>query len=168
MTRPNSFFFHKTIAGITVPTWPAKLLVWGMPALFMGAGLGWLVSSYYWVANAQETTGTVVSVGTQTVDTANKGTETYYIPKLSYTWADGSQTTGTLGLSSPKFNFDIGSEHSILFDPSKKGNVRFPGFAFNYFGAVAILAIGAMFSLISLVLWFWIKAIARKRDLKKD
>jgi len=168
MTQANGFLFRKTVGDVTVPTWRAKLLVWMMPILFLGAGLGWLVSSFMWVSNAQETIGTVTQVYEQGTNTATDGTDVFFSPEFSYTWTDGSQTIGALGLSSPEFNFEIGSEHAILFDPSQKGNVRFPGFAFNYFAAIVILAISAMFALISLVLWIWVKNIARKRDLKKD
>jgi len=168
MSPTDGFLFRKTVGDVTVPTWRAKLLVWMMPILFLGLGLGWLVSSYMWVSNAKETIGTVTQVYEQGTNTATDGTDVFFNPEFSYAWTDGSQTIGVLGLSSPEFNFEIGSEHAILFDPSQKGNVRFPGFAFNYFGAIVILAISAMFALISLVLWIWVKNIARKRDLKKD
>ena len=168
MTPASGFFFRKTVGDVTVPTWRTKVLVWMMPILFLGAGLGWLVSSFMWVSNAQETIGTVTQVYEQGTNTATDGNDVYFNPEFSYTWTDGSQTIGALGLSSPEFNFEIGSEHTILFDPSQKGNVRFPGFSFNYFGAIVILAISAMFALISLVLWISVKNIARKRDHKKD
>ncbi len=165
MTPASGFFFRKTVGNTTVPTWRTKLLVWMMPILFLGAGMGWLVSSYLWVANATETTGIVTNVIAQT---AADSADIFYNPEFSYTWTDGTETKGALGLASPEFNFEIGSEHSILFDPAVKGNVRFSGFSFNYFGPFVIFAISGMFALISLVLWIWIKAIARKRDLKKD
>ena len=163
--QARGFFFRKTVGDVTVPTWRTKLLVWMMPILFLGAGMGWLVSSYLWVANATETTGTVTKVYAQK---ASNSADTFHNPEFSYAWTDGSQTIGALGLASPEFNFEIGSEHTILFDPAIKGNVRFPGFTFNYFGPTVVLAISAMFALISLVLWAGVKAIARKRDLKKD
>ncbi len=166
MSAANGFFFRKTVGDTSVPTWRAKVLIWTMPAVFLGAGIIWLISSYLWVANAQETIGTVSKINSQTTASTD-GPLTLYNPEFLYIWTDGSQIQAALGLASPEFNFDIGSEHSILFDPETKGNVRFPGFAFNYFGAIVLLTIGAMFTLISLVLWLWIKAIARKRDLKR-
>lgn len=167
MTRPNGFFFCKTVGDASVPTWRAKVLIWTMPIFFIGAGMVWLFTSYLWVANAKETIGTVTKINSQITETAD-GAQTLYNPVFYYKWSDGTEISAPLGLASPEFNFEIGSEHTILFDPSQKDNVRFPGFAFNYFGAIVILTIGAMFTLISLVLWVWIKAIGRKRDLKKD
>lgn len=164
MTQPNGFFFRKTVGNVTVPTWSAKVLIWTMPILFLGAGLAWFVSSYLWVANAEETIGIVSKINSQAID----DTQVLFNPEYSYAWTDGSQTLGALALASPEFNFEIGTEHSILFDPSQKSDVRFPGFVFNYYGAIVILSIGTMFALISLLLWVWIKSIARKHDLKKD
>ncbi len=164
MTPTSGFFFRKTVGDITVPTWRTKLLVWLLPMLTIGAGLLWAVSSFIWLSSAVETTGTV----TKLYEWQESEGPIYYSPQFSYIWSDGQETTGSLGLSSPDFNFEIGSEHTVLYDPAQKGMLRFPDFAFNYFGPVIIVAIGAMFALISLVLWVWVKAIARKRDLKKD
>ncbi|MCF6272835.1 MAG: DUF3592 domain-containing protein [Rhodobacteraceae bacterium] len=167
MKQESGFFFYKTAGGTTAPTWRAKMLIWTMPIVFLGAGLVWLFTSYLWVANATETIGTVTKINPQITETAD-GPQTLFNPEFSFTWTDGTQTNAPLGLASPEFDFEIGTELTILFDPSQKDNVRFTGFVFNYFGAIIILTIGAMFALISLVLWFWIKAIAHKRDLKKD
>ena len=167
MTSASGFFFRKTVGNNTVPTWGTKGLVWVMPVLFITAGLFWLATSYSWVSGATETLGTVTKVSSQGIEAASDGQETHFSPEFSYVWTDGSEAIGTLGVSSPAFNFEPGSTYTILFNPSVKGNVRFPGFAFNYLGASVILAIGAMFTLISLVLWLWVKAIARNRDQKE-
>jgi len=159
-------FFRKTVGGITVPTWRTKVLVWVMPVLFLAAGLLWLAASFFWILSAEETIGKVTQVYKWEADNAIEAGETLYGPVFSYVWTDGNETTASLGMSSPDFNFEIGSTHTILFDPNQRGNVRFPGFRFNYLGATVILAIGTMFTLVSLVLWAWVKAIARKRDLK--
>ncbi len=164
MTPASGFFFRKTVGDVTVPTWRTKLLVWLLPMLTIGAGLLWAISSFMWLNNAVETTGTVTKVYTW----EQEGGPTLYGPEFSYMWTDGTETIGTLGIASPEFNFEIGSEHTVLYDPAQKGMLRFPDFAFNYFGPVVIIAFGAMFALISLVLWIWVKAIARNRDLKKD
>jgi len=164
MTSAGGFFFRRTVGNTTVPTWPLKILVWMMPVIFIGIGFGWFISGYLWVSNAAEAIGTVTKISTHSTE----GGQALYIPEFSYIWTDGSHALGTLGLASPDFNLEIGSQHNILFDPTLKGTLRFPGIAFNYFGAIVILIIGAMFTLISLVLWLWVKAIARKRDLKKD
>ncbi len=156
-------FFRKTVGNVTVPTWRLKLLVWLLPMLTLGAGLLWAVASFMWLSNAVETTGTVTKVYAWEED----GAPTLYSPEFSYIWSDGEATIGTLGLSSTDFNFEVGSEHTVLYDPDNKGILRFPGFVFNYFGPMVILAIGAMFALISLVLWVWVKAIARQRDQKE-
>lgn len=165
--QDSGFFFYKTVGGSAAPTWRTKLLVWAMPSLIISWGLFLAFSSFVWVSNAVETTGTVTSVISKFNEPAN-GTAPLYSPVFSYTKTDGTQATAALGLASPEFNFEIGSEHTILYNPAKKGDIRFPGFTFAYFGAVIILSIGAMFALISLVLWIWVKTIARKRDLKKD
>lgn len=160
-------FFRKTVGNVTVPTWRMKVLVWVLPVLFIAAGLLWLASSYIWMMGASKTEGTVTKVYTWEAENAVEAGSTLYGPVFSYTWTDGTETEAALGMSSPEFNFEIGSKHQIMYDPAAKGNVRFPGFAFNYLGGSIILAIGAMFSLISLVLWVWVKSLARKRDQKE-
>jgi len=168
MSQISGFFFRKTVGDVTVPTWRAKLLVWMMPILFLGAGLSWLILSFIWVSNAEETIGTVTGVSSYGTNTTVDGNDVFFLPEFSYIWTDGTETIGKLAHASSAFNFERGTERTILFDPSIKGNVRFPSFDFNYFEPSLIIAISAMFALISLVLWVWVKAIARKRDLKKD
>ncbi len=160
-------FFVKGPSGVTVPSFRTRVVVWLLPVLTIAAGLFWALSSFAWVLNAVETEGVVTEVYQYEVENAAEPGTVLYAPVFSYTWSDGSQTTGALGLSGPDFNFEIGSVHTILYDPSLKGNVRFPGFLFNYFGALIVLAIGAMFGLISLMLWIWVKALARKYDKKE-
>jgi len=164
MSKPDGFFFRRTVGNVTVPTFNMKMLVWMMPMIFIGTGLMWFISGYLWVSSAAEAIGTVTKISTFVTESG----QTLFNPEFSYTWTDGSQTVGALGLASPDFNLEIGSQHNILYDPTVKATVRFPGVVFNYFGAIVILVLGAMFTLISLALWLWVKAIARKRDLKKD
>lgn len=164
MSKNRGFFFRKSASGQTVPTWGTKLLIWIMPVLFLGAGMGWLASSHSWVANARAAEAVVTAVAT--MDTAGND-PVYYIPEFEFALEDGSKATAKLGLASPDFNFEIGSKHEILYDPVAGGPVRFPGFAFNYFGATLVLAMSAMFALVSLVLWLWVKAIAQKLDQEK-
>lgn len=163
-----SFFFTYTNTGKTVPSLRTGVLVWVAPVLFLAAGLIWLAANFYWVLGAEETTGTVSNVYTWEAENEVEAGQTLYGPVFTYTWSDGTTTEASLGMSSPAYNFEIGSKHSILFDPKTKGNVRFPGFDFNYLAPVVILAIGAMFSLISILLWVWLKAIARKWDDNKE
>ncbi len=167
MIEQSGTFFRKTVGNITVPTWKTKLLVWMMPAMFLAVALMFLLSSFMWVLNATETTGTVTDVYEWAADETVENGLVLYGPEFEYVWTDGSLTKGALGLSSPDYNFEIGSQHRILFDPEVKGNVRFSGFMFNYLLGTIILSVAAMFGLISLVLWFWIKSIARKRDEKE-
>lgn len=167
MIEQSGTFFRKTVGNITVPTWKTKLLVWMMPVMFLLVALILLFSSFMWVINASETTGTVTEVFEWQADNAVENGLVLYGPVFEYQWSDGSLTTGALGLSSPEYNFEIGSEHSILFDPLIKGNVRLPGFMFNYLLGAIIMSVAAMFGLISLVLWLWVKSIARKRDQKE-
>lgn len=160
-------FFRKTVGNVTVPTWRMKVLVWVLPTLFVAAGLLWIGSNFVWMLGAVETEGTVTKVYTWEAENAVEAGSTLYGPVFAYTWTDGSETEGALGMSSPEYNFEIGSRHSIMYNPTTKGNVRFAGFSFNYFGGVLILAIGLVFSLASLALWIWVKALARKRDQKE-
>jgi len=159
-------FFVKSIEGHTSPSWITRLLVWLMPVLFLAGGLLWLISSFMWVQNATETVGIVSQINILVPEDTLETENTLYNPAFTYTWTDGTETIGILGMSSPEFNFEIGSEHTILFDPELKDTVRFPGFASNYLGATLILVNGALFALISLVLWIWVKSIARRRDQK--
>lgn len=156
----NSVFFVKSETGKTAPSWLTKLLVWMTPALFVSGGAFLLFSSFIWVVNAQQTTGTVTSISQ--IETENG--VMLYSPTFSYVLPDGAETTGRLGIFGPQFNLAIGTEQIILYDPALNGNVRFPGFTFNYVLASVILSIGVMFALISAVLWAWVKSLARKRD----
>jgi len=164
LTGVARFFFTYNKRGKTVPSVRTVVLVWIAPFLFVAAGLFWLATSFYWVIGAEETTGVVSNMYTWEAENVVENGQTLYGPVFTYIWSDGSETDASLGMSSPTFNFEIGSKHSILFDPKIKGNIRFPGFEYNYLGPVIIVAIGAMFSLISLVLWIWLKSITRKRD----
>ena len=163
MTATNGFFFRKTVGNTTVPTINLKVLVWMMPVIFLGIGLSWLVSGMFWVSNATQAEGRVERVETFITESG----QTLYIPEFSYTLADGSAALSPLALAAPEFNFEIGSTHTILYDQTQGGPVRFTGTAFNHFGAIALLLIGSIFAIISLVLWLWVKAIARKRDQKE-
>jgi len=167
-TGMAGLFYARTKAGKTVPARHTLVLVWIAPFLFAAAGLLWLATSFYWVLGAEETTGTVRNINTWEGEIAGDPGQTLYAPVFGYIWSDGSETEASIARLSPDYNFEIGSTHRILFDPKVKGAVRFPGFRFNYLGPVIILAIGAMFSLVSLVLWIWLKAMARARDKKEE
>ena len=163
-----SFFFTYNSVGKIVPELRTRILVWVAPFLFLAAGLIWLAVSFFWVFNAEETTGVVNNVYEWEAENEIEKGQTLYGPVFTYTWSDGQETSASLFMSGPDYNFEIGSEHTILFDPKTKGNVRFAGFAFNYLAPVIILGIGLMFTLISLVLWMWLKSIARKWDEKES
>ncbi|MBL1437424.1 MAG: DUF3592 domain-containing protein [Rhodobacteraceae bacterium] len=165
MTQPNGFFFRKTVGNTTVPTWRTKVLVWGMPIVFILAGIVLLASSFMWMNSAQEATGTVVRV-TQYDDSFSG--DTLYLPVFSYIWSDGTLAESSLAAPSPALKYEIGDMHTILFNSERKEEIRISDTLSQYLIGLIILAIGAMFSLVSLFLWFGAKTIARKRDLKKD
>jgi len=160
------FFTFNDTAKI-VPAFRTRILVWVAPVLFLAAGLMWFAVSFMWVFGSIETTGIVNNVYEWEAENAIEAGETLYSSVFSYTWTDGLETSASLFMSGTEFNFEIGSEHTILYNPNVKENVRFPGFEFNYLAPSVIFAIGIMFSLISLVLWIWLKSIARKLDEKE-
>ena len=160
-------FFTFNSVGKIVPELRTRILVWVTPFLFLAAAIIWFAVNFMWIISAEETTGVVSNVYEWEAENVVEAGETLYGPVFDYTWSDGTETSASLFMSGTEYNFEIGSEHTILYNPEIKENVRFPGFEFNYLAPSTIFALGALFSLISLVLWIWLKSIARKLDEKE-
>lgn len=47
-----------------------------------------------------------------------------YSPVLCYVWTDGAETCATPGQRHRDWNFEVGSRHAVVFDPSRRGQVR--------------------------------------------
>lgn len=122
------------------------ILIWVTPVLFLAAAL--LMFGYEgWRHIASvPTTGEVVKVYEWEGETIFDKGKPLYGPVFRYTWSDGQPTEATSGMSSPDFNFPIGSDHDIRYFPEKKRNIVLPGMH-NWLAPLIILGIGVAMSI---------------------
>ena len=110
-------------------SWRMWVLIWVLPvvmalgALVMAAWAQYLRESYV------ETQGTVTHVYAWENDAPQifYPGEKIYSPRFRYTWSDGTETEATTGSSHTGWNFEIGSSHTIRYDPSHKDDVVLAG-----------------------------------------
>ena len=70
-----------------------------------------------------ETTGTVVRVYEWDSENPLDEGPKVYGPVFRYTWTDGTQTEATAGVSSSLWNFPVGTEIAIRYDPDSKDDI---------------------------------------------
>ena len=162
----GSMFFVKTVTGATKPSWFARLLVWTLPVMFAGIASMALLQSFIWLQSAEEVVGTVVRVDAENLAPAGEPERIYYGPVFSFEAADGTLAETQLALFGPDFNYEIGSIHQIMVDPTLETNARLPGFAFNYFVGIIAMMVATGFLVLSTLLWLWIRSIGRKQAAK--
>ncbi len=164
----GGLFFRK-VGAKTRPSWFVKVLVWTLPALFILTTITLAYGTWSWTSGAVKTTGTVVSIEPVYEDReAGTVLEGYYLPRFSYVNSDGETVEALLSVAGEAFDFEIGSEHPIYYDPVAGGNVRLTSFIYNYTFALAAAVMAAMSTLIAFFLWVWIKSIGQKRDEKEQ
>ncbi|WP_269582956.1 DUF3592 domain-containing protein [Roseibium sp. Sym1] len=151
----------RTRNGKREASWRMWLLIFLLPAGFLCA-TGYLVfQSLYLDAAATRTTGEVVRIYERQDWTPWDGDTMTYSPVFRYQFSDGSMTEASTGLSSPNWNFPVGSTHEILFFPARKGDVKLDNFE-TLWAAPLIIAIIALLALIpsavaALFLLRWLK-----------
>jgi hypothetical protein len=131
--------------------WRVPFFIWLVPVLFAVAAVLLAAQTLWRQSVTVPTTGEVVRVYDWDGD---------YGPVYRYTWTDGTETEATAGVSSPNWNFPIGSTHPIRYFPGEKRDVVLEG-PHNWFVAGVIGAIALGLGLISLYaqlrLWRWLR-----------
>ncbi|RMF33944.1 MAG: DUF3592 domain-containing protein [Alphaproteobacteria bacterium] len=125
-------------------SWRMWVLVFVAPVLMLAAAAFFALQSLIVVSSYQRTEGEVVRVydweGWNPLD----GETRDYSPVFRYEFAPGDMTEASTGQSSPNWNFEIGSRHTILFDPAQKTDVKLPGFEQLWALPVTIGVLGAI------------------------
>lgn len=143
-SRP--FLFEETGSGRRIVSWRVWLLIWLVPGMFAlaAAGLaGWTGLRYLSTVPGE---GEVVRVYSWPGETIFERGVTNYGPVFRYEFAPDEETEASTGMSSPAWNFEIGSRHAIRFDPRVKGNVMLAGWH-NWFLAGMVALVAAMTAL---------------------
>ena len=103
------------------------VLIWVTPVVFAAAVVYLALEALYYQSAYEETTGTVVRVYEWESENFLDEGPKIYSPVFRYTWTDGKPTEASTGNSSSLWNFPIGSEHKIRFDPNQKNDVKLIG-----------------------------------------
>ena len=114
------------------------------------------------VGRAERTNATVVKVEKNTSHNGGRGRRTTsYQPTFRFTDTTGVAHTVTLGYSSSEFNYAVGAEVAILYDPQAPASICVATFFGTWLLSLLILGVGAVLLIVALgVHW----AIARAAD----
>jgi hypothetical protein len=129
MSRDDKYLLRTNADGTRQASWRIWVLVWLLPAVFLGA-CGYLtIETLYLRSATVETEGEVTHIYRWENDAPQVfyPGEHVYSPRFKYTWTDGNATEATPGRSHPGWNFEIGSRHVIRYDPDEKGDVIVAG-----------------------------------------
>lgn len=135
---------------------PFKWIIVAVGLIIACVGAGFLYSSYTFLQTAVSATGTVLSVETTRERKRNTDGDwedsVTHQPTLRYTDADGVERQVKTSMRSSNYNFVVGSEVSIYYDPAAPENVRINDFMSNWgFGGI-FLAFGLILSTLGLLL----------------
>lgn len=124
-----------------------RLVFMSVGLIFFCVGSYMLFDTYKFMQTSQTTTGVVLSVD-RVVTQDEDGTSITYSPVFRYEDANGAPFTGSPALRSSGYNFPIGSEVAIRFDPTNPQDVRVDGlFSIWAFGGIFAF-MGALFTLV--------------------
>lgn len=103
--------------GTREASWRMWLLIYLLPALFfVAAGMEASLSRLF-LTIAEPARGEVVRVYEWEGWNPWNGSTADYSPVFRYRFSDGEMTDASTGMSSPNWNFPVGSHHDILFNP---------------------------------------------------
>lgn len=129
--------------------WVGRLFILvGSIFFIVGGFLLW--GAYDFMQTAQRTTGVVLSVD-RIVTRDSDGTSVTYSPTFRYADLSGALHESSPSLRSSAYNFPIGSEVEILFDPAQPTTIRVDGFFSTWGFPGAFAAFGALFIVIGAV-----------------
>ncbi|MEM7545843.1 MAG: DUF3592 domain-containing protein [Pseudomonadota bacterium] len=127
-----------------------RLVFVSVGLLFFAVGSYMLYDTYEFMQTSQKTIGVVLSVD-RIVSRDSNGTSITYSPVFRYEDATGQPFESSPRLRSSSYNFAIGSNVSVRFDPTNPQDVRVDGF-FSTWGFGGIFAfMGAFFTIIGFV-----------------
>ena len=157
-------------------SWRVWVLIFVLPVLFIGTAVGLAVLSNKIVSEYQRATGEVVRVYDWPGYTPWDGETTDYSPVFRYEFRKGEMTEASTGQSSPNWNYEIGSHHEILFDPTQKIDVKQNSFEQLWALPTILGTIGGIFlipALIAVLLVFrWkrreVRQVAPDRNAVND
>ncbi len=168
LNRTQLFLLRTGPDGERQASWRVWVLIFLLPVLFLIAAaiLAW--DSYAFVARAERTTGVVVKVysweGWNPWDRAT----TDYSPVFRYRFSDGKMTEASTGQSSPNWNYEIGSQHEILFNPDIKTDVKQNNFEQLWAVSATIGTIGLVLLIPAIIAALfvlrWLKAGSNRRE----
>lgn len=128
-SRP--FLFEETAAGARVVSWRVWLFIWLVPGLFGLAALLLAGETAWRLQGRVEVVGEVVRVYAFEGETLFDRGTVNYSPVFRYDFATGDApgdiTEASTGMSHKDWNFPIGAEMPIRFNPTYKTDVTLPG-----------------------------------------
>ena len=133
--------------------WTLQRLVFLFPVLMLLAAAGFFAETALFQMKAKTAQGEVVRVYTREGENVMDRGKTLYSPVLRYTWSDGKPTSASTG-HAHLTPYKEGEKHTILFDPSQKGDVRLTTFEQLWALPITLALIGLGTLLLALLLWF--------------
>ena len=159
----NHFLFPLFWLKSGLRRWTAQRLVFLFPVLCLAASLAFFGESAWFQLNAKRTQGEVVQVYEWKNDSWVYGGDKVYGPVFRYTWSDGKPTRASTGQSF-SHRFTEGERHTILFDPSQKGDVRLTWFEQLWAVPSTLLALALASLLVAWPLWLFVIRPRIKRE----
>ena len=135
-----------------IPKWRLQVALFAMPVLFAAVALLFATESAWFQLRAGKAEGEVVRVYTWDGESFLDGDKVYG-PVFRYRWSDGTFTEASLGVSHKAWNFPVGSTRTILYDRSRKADVRVAGFFFNWGIPAVLFALSLATLLPAWLLW---------------
>ncbi|WP_074255637.1 DUF3592 domain-containing protein [Vannielia litorea] len=138
----DAFFIRTRFDGHREISWRSWLLVWIMPALFLGAAALFALFTLTAPLGKQAAEGEVIELRAYEGWSPLEGEVTNYSPLFRYMRADGTEARASTGMSHSGWNFAPGSRMTILYDPDTNGDVYLPG-TWHWIIPGALAALGA-------------------------
>lgn len=109
-------------------SWRLWVLIFVLPVLFLLAAAALWAEAFAYTQRAERIEAEVVHVYEWEGWTPWTGPTTNFGPVFAYEHEPGLKFEGTVGQSSPNWNFPIGSRHTLLSDPAVRGAIRLNNF----------------------------------------
>ena len=151
LNQSQPYFVRTSEDGERQVSWRVWVLIFLLPAGFLGAAALFFSLSLAVVLDYQRTVGEVVKVYSWPGYTPWDGETTDYSPVFRYEFRPGETTEASTGQSSPNWNYAVGSRHAILFDPTMKTDVKQDTFEQLWALPVTLAGIGGVLLIPALI-----------------
>jgi len=121
--------------------------------LMIAAGIYFFIDVTRFTDKAEKTVGEVISVKTNISHDSDGRRSVTYEPTIRFRSIDGDTYSAETHISSSEYDYVIGTEVEILYDPSDLDEVRINGFWSLYIFPGVFTIVGAFFSIIGLFVW---------------